>query len=406
MNYQTHTLPNGLRIIHKPDDGPVAYCGLAINAGTRDEETEEQGIAHFIEHMLFKGTNKRKAFHIINRLEDVGGELNAYTTKEETFIYSIVLKEDFERAMELMTDIVFNSTFPKQEMEKEVDVILDEIQSYKDSPSELIYDDFEELIFADSPIGRNILGKEELLKKYTKKDLDSFIKKNYNSSDIVFFSLGNFEFKKLIKYAEKYLGHYPATPRLHVRIEPESYVPKQICTEKETHQTHYMLGARAYGMNHPRRLGLYMLNNILGGPGMNSILNISLRERNGLAYNIDSSYTAYSDTGIFSIYLGCDPKNLKKSKSLIMKELANLRNTPIPEAKLNRYKKQLMGQLAIASQNKESLILSIAKSYLHLDKIDTSEDIRKRLADIDSKMLHEIAQEIFAEENLTSLEYK
>ncbi len=405
MFYESHTLSNGIRLVHKPDDSPVAYCGIIINTGTRDEAENEQGMAHFIEHMLFKGTKKRRASHIINRLEDVGGELNAYTNKEETVVYSIVLKEDFERAMELTADIVFNSVFPENEIEKEVDVILDEIQSYNDSPSELIFDDFEELIFADSPLGRNILGKAELLKNYTRDDILRFIANNYHTDEMVFFSVGNLDFKKLVRWAEKYLGQHPANLRPYKRQAPKPYISQHISTHKDTHQIHLMLGTRAYELDHPDRLGLYLLNNILGGPGMNSLLNLALRERHGLAYNVESSYSAYSDTGLFSIYLGCDPKNKDKSLKLMYNELRQLRETSLPDIKVQKYKKQLMGQLAIASQNKENLSLNIGKSFLRFNKIETNEEVKKRLDAVDAKKLQAIANEIFDEKMMSSLLY-
>ncbi len=405
MFYESHTLSNGIRLVHKPDESPVAYCGIIINTGTRDEAENEQGMAHFIEHMLFKGTKKRRASHIINRLEDVGGELNAYTNKEETVVYSIVLKEDFERAMELTADIVFNSVFPEQEIEKEVEVILDEIQSYNDSPSELIFDDFEEQIFADSPIGRNILGKAELLNNYTRDDIMRFIANNYHTDEMVFFSLGNLDFKKLVRWAEKYLGQHPANLRPYKRQAPKAYTPQQVSTHKDTHQIHLMLGNRAYELEHPDRLGLYLLNNILGGPGMNSLLNLALRERHGLAYNIESNYSAYTDTGIFNIYLGCDPKNKDKSLKLMYNELRQLRETPISDSKLKKYKKQLMGQLAIASQNKENLALNIGKSFLRFNKIESTEEVKKRLEQVDAKKLQAIANDIFDEKMMSGLLY-
>jgi len=405
MLYESHLLPNGIRLVHKPDDSPVAYCGMAINTGSRDEAENEQGMAHFIEHMLFKGTKKRKAWHILNSLENVGGELNAYTSKEETFVYTTVLTEDFERAMELTADIVFNATFPKNEIEKEIDIILDEIQSYKDNPSELIYDEFEELVFANCPIGRNILGEPNLLKNYNKEDADRFIAKNYHSDEMVFFSLGNINFKKIVRWAEKYLACYPASLRPTKRIIPSAYIPKHITSQKDTHQIHVMLGNRAYSLHHPDRLGLYMLNNIVGGPGMNSLLNLSLRERNGLVYSVESGFTAFSDTGILTIYLGSDPKNKEQCLRLVNKELRKLREEKISDIRFAKYKKQLIGQVTISSQNKENLALSMGKSFMHFNRIESIEEIKKRLDEITPKKLQDIANEIFEEKSLTSLIY-
>jgi predicted Zn-dependent peptidase len=305
--------------------------------------------------------------------------------------------------MELTADIVFNSVFPEQEMEKEVDVILDEIQSYNDSPSELIYDDFEELVFANSALGRNILGKPEMLKNYKREDILRFIANNYHTDEMVFFSLGNLDFKKLVRWAEKYFGQYTANLRQTQRKAPELYVPQQVKAGKDTHQIHLMLGNRAYSLDHPDRLGLYLLNNILGGPGMNSLLNLALREKHGLAYNIESSCTSYTDTGLFSIYLGCDPKNKDKSVKLIYNELKQLRENPMLETRVEKYKKQLMGQLAISSQNKENLALSIGKSFLRFNRIESTEEIQKRLEAIDAAKLQAIANEVFDEKMMTSL---
>ena len=407
MFYETHTLSNGIRLIHKPDNSPVSYCGMAINAGTRDEKEDEQGMAHFVEHMLFKGTQKRKAWHIINRLESVGGELNAYTTKEETFVYSTVLKEDFERAMELTADIVFHSIFPNNEMEKEIDIVLDEINSYKDSPSELIYDDFEELLFANYPIGKNILGNEESLQQFTSDKLKSFVSRNYCTTEMVFFSLGNIKFSKIIQWAEKYLGHVPYSSRQQKREKPLIYIPQYAELDKDTFQTHYMLGNRAYDLHEKdERLKLYLLNNILGGPGMNSLLNLALRERNALVYNVESNFTSYSDTGVWNIYFGCDPKNRKRCEKLVFNELNKLKESAISENQLSKCKKQIIGQIAIASENKENLILSIGKSFLHYNKVDTDSEIREQINAISPLDILKTANEIFDAKQLTTLIYE
>ncbi len=407
MTYETYTLANGIRLIHKPDDSPVAYCGIGVNTGTRDEKENEQGMAHFVEHMLFKGTQKRKAWHIINRLESVGGEINAYTTKEETFVYATVLKEDFERAMELTIDIVFHSTFPANELEKEIDIVLDEINSYKDSPSELIYDDFEELLFANYPIGKNILGSEKSLPQFTSNDLKSFVNNNYCTTEMVFFSLGNIKFDKIIHWAEKYLGHIPYSSRLQNRETPLIYTPQHIQTSKDTYQVHYMLGNRAYDLQEKeKRLGLYLLNNILGGPGMNSLLNLALRERNALVYNVESNFTSYSDTGVWNIYFGCDPKNMKRCEKLVFAELDKLNQQKISDYQLQKSKKQLMGQMAISSENKENLILSMGKSYLHYNKVDSDAEIREQINVVSSQNILDIANEIFDKNKFTILVYK
>jgi len=405
MTYQTYTLSNGIRIIHKPDQSPVAYCGMVINTGSRDEAENEQGMAHFIEHMLFKGTEKRRSGHIINRLENVGGELNAYTSKEETVVYAGVLKEYFERAMELVSDIVFHSTFPQKEIDKEIVIILDEIQSYNDSPSELIFDDFEELLFANHPIGHNILGKSELLEKYSTNDAFRFVKKHYRPEEMVFFALGDLDFKQLVRWVEKYLKTENREPKTRMRVSPTYYQPNKKEINKNTHQVHFMMGNRAYDLYHPNRMGMYLLNNILGGPGMNSLLNLSLREKHGLVYNVESSYQPFTDTGMWSIYFGCDPENVNRCEQLVYNELQKLREQLLPENALKKYKLQLVGQMAISSEHKENLALSLGKSFLRYDKIDDLDVIKQMIEAVTAEKLQQIANEIFDMKQLSVLKY-
>lgn len=405
MNYQTHTLPNGLKIIHKPDTSDVTYCGIIINAGSRDENNNELGMAHFIEHMLFKGTAKRRSGHIINRLEHVGGELNAFTSKEETVVYAAVLNEYFDRAMELISDIVLNSTFPQKEIDKEVVIIIDEIQSYNDSPSELIYDDFEEMLFAEHAMGHNILGTPELLQNYKTSDALTFINQHYRPEEMVFFSMGNIDFKQLVRKSEKYLQCKAANTVKPERVAPEVYLPTQKTIQKNTHQVHFMLGNRAYNIHHPKRLGLYLLNNILGGPGMNSLLNLSLREKHGLVYNVESTYQPLTDTGMWTVYFGCDPENASRCEQLVYAELNKLREQKIGENSLKKYKLQLLGQMAISSEHKENLALSIGKSFLRYGKIDDISEIRKRINAITAEDLQQIAIEIFDPQQFTILKY-
>ncbi len=405
MTYQTYTLPNGIRIIHKPDISAVAYCGIVINAGSRDEAETEYGMAHFVEHMLFKGTEKRRSGHIINRLEHVGGELNAYTSKEETVVYAGVLKEYFERAMELISDIVLHSNFPQKEIDKEVVIILDEIQSYNDSPSELIYDDFEELIFDNHSIGHNILGKSELLEKFTTEDALGFVKQHYGPEELVFFALGDLDFKQITRWAHKYLNVGDVAGKTSERIPPTSYKPVRKEINKNTHQVHFMMGNRAYDLNHPDRMGMYLLNNILGGPGMNSLLNLSLREKHGLVYNVESSYQPFTDTGMWSVYFGCDPENAARCEQLILNELQKLREQPLPESALKKYKLQLVGQMAIASENKENMALSLGKSFMRYGKIDDLDVIKQHIEEVTAEKLQAIANEIFDIKQLSVLKY-
>ncbi len=405
MNYQTHTLPNGLRLIFKPDKSAVTYCGIVINTGSRDESDHEQGMAHFIEHMLFKGTEKRRSGHIINRLENVGGELNAFTGKEETVVYATVLNEYTDRAMELLADIVFHSSFPQKEIDKEVVIIIDEISSYNDSPSELIYDDFEELIFKNHSLGHNILGNAEVLKKLTTTDANNFIKHQYRPDEMVFFVLGDLNFNQLIKKTEKYFQIVDNYSSKSERISPDQYQPIQHQVERNTHQVHFMVGNRAYNLYHPQRLGMYLLNNILGGPGMNSMLNLSLREKHGLVYHVESSFQPFSDTGLWSVYFGCDPENENKCKQLMYKQLRKLKEERLSDSILKKYKLQLMGQMAISSENKENLALSLGKSLLRYGKVEDLSVIRQQIEAISSEDLQTIANEVFNFEEFTTLKY-
>lgn len=398
-------LPNGLRLVHMRDRSPVAYCGFAINVGTRDELPEESGMAHFVEHLLFKGTEKRKAYHIVNRLDAVGGELNAYTTKEETFVYATALTTHFERAMELCSDVVFHSVFPQREMDKEVDVVIDEIQSYKDSPSELIFDDFEDMIFSGSSMGRNILGEKKFLKRYKSADVRRFVERNYTTDRILFFSIGNIDFKRVERLAEKYLAGIPASQSQTVRVAPSAYVPQRQYVRKSTCQSHVMIGVRAFDLCDDRRLAFGLVNNILGGPGMNSRLNLLLREKNGMAYTVESVYTPYSDTGIFSIYFGTDEKNREKCTALVMSELERLRTELITPQKLSQLKRQWMGQLTIMQENRENYVLSLARSFLYFDKVESLADIKNQLDEISAVTLRELSDQLFRDEMLSLLVY-
>lgn len=405
MQYLTHTLPNGLRIVHLPVNSPVAYCGFAINAGTRDERKNEFGLAHFVEHMLFKGTEKRKSWHILNRMENVGGELNAYTTKEDTFVYSIFMEEHYDRAFELLTDLVFHSRFPQQEIERERDVILDEINSYKDSPSELIYDEFENLLFNGHALGHNILGNEKSLLSFTPESGHSFMKRYYVPSNMVLFSMGQKNISKIIKMAEKALDGIHLEEPVNGRKTP-AYLPQQHKKiKKDTYQSHILIGGKAYSMYDDKRVVLFLLNNILGGPGMNSRLNISLREKHGLVYNVESNITSYTDTGIATIYFGTDPKNTEKASSLVQKELDRFRENKLSDIQLAAAKKQAIGQLVVASDNKEGIFLGLGKSYLHYNKYETLPEVFKKIENITANEILQIANEVFSPDNLSSLTY-
>jgi predicted Zn-dependent peptidase len=406
MDLLHNTLENGIRLVHLRIPGLVAHCGLIINAGSRDETLPEHGIAHFIEHMLFKGTKKRKAYHILSRLEDVGGELNAYTTKEETAIHASFLKEDYARAIELISDITFNSVFPEKEIEKEKDVVNEEINSYLDNPSELIFDDFEELIFSNQPIGRNILGTPESVKSISQKMIIDFISKNYNTSQMVFCSVGNISDEKIRKLFQTHFS-YIVTGKNDNRInQPWIYKPASVTKEMDTYQNHCIMGNLAYDLKDKRRMGMFLLNNILGGQGLNSRLNLSLREKHGFAYNVESSYNPYYDTGIFSIYFGTDNQYLDKSISIALAELKKLRTTKLGTIQLSKAKNQIKGYLARGYENHESLMLSLGKSLLFFNKIESIDELCKKLDAVTASELLEIANDIFEPSKMSTLIYK
>ena len=404
----TWMMPNGLRIIHEPSDARVAYCGFAIDAGTRDEQEQEQGMAHFVEHLIFKGTRKRKAWHILNRMENVGGDLNAYTNKEETVIYSAFLVEHFSRAFELLADIVFHSTFPQREIEKETEVIIDEIQSYEDNPAELIFDDFEDLIFRGHPLGRNILGRPDLLRTFRSCDAMAFTERYYRPENAVFFVLGNVDFKRVIRLAEKYVGNIkrPALESETSRKVPLPYRPDYVALDKGTNQAHLMIGGRGYDAYDARRTALYLLNNMLGGPGMNSRLNLALRERRGLVYNVESNLTSYTDTGVMSIYFGCDLRDVDTCLHLVHKELRRLRDVRLTDTRLAAAKKQLTGQIAVAGDNFENLALDMGKTFLHYGLYESREEVFARINAVTASQLLEVANEMLDESGLTTLVYR
>lgn len=414
MTPNTHTLSNGVRIIHQASPTDVAYCGIAIDAGTRDELEQEYGMAHFCEHMMFKGTKKRRAWHIINRMETVGGDLNAYTNKEETVVYAAFVKEHFERATELICDVVFNSTFPQSEMEKEAEVIIDEIECYNDSPAELIFDRFENLIFHNHPLGHDILGDAERIRQYTTEDAVRFTKRLYRPDKMVFFVYGNIDFKKIVRTAEKHFSISAEPPtdngttieKAVEDIATETVPTPHLTIEhRSTHQAHVMIGCRAFPSKDKKRIALYFLNNIIGGPGMNSRLNIALREHHGLVYNVESSLTNYTDTGTFAIYFGCDPKDVDRCKKIVRKELNLLMDKPMSERQIKAYIKQISGQIRVACDNRESYALDMAKSYLHYNKFEGIEDTISLLEELTPQFIQEVAAEVFREDNLTTIEF-
>ena len=418
--YNTHTLGNGLRIIHLPSPSQVVYCGYQIAAGTRNEEAGEEGMAHFCEHMTFKGTAKRNALQIINSLEQLGGDLNAFTNKEDTTFYAAISKEHFAKAVDVLTDIVFNSQYPQNEIDKEVEVICDEIESYNDSPAELIYDEFENIIFEGHPLGHNILGKTEQLRTYTTEDALRFTRRHYRPDNAIFFAYGDVDFKRLINSLEfKVYSLEMITPSAikpkHSSLNPQrsslnpqhsSQNSQLITKDIGSHQSHVMLGTRAYDIHHPLRIPLYLLNNILGGPGMNARLNLALRERYGLVYTVESTMVSYSDTGVWSVYFGCDAHDVRKCLRLIRRELDKIMQKPLSASQLRNAKRQLKGQIAIACDNHEQFALDFGKSFLHYGWERDITHLYESIDKVTAKDIQKVANELFATERLTTLIFK
>ena len=462
MKYNTYTLDNGLRIIHLPSDSKVVYCGYQINAGTRDEEPGEEGLAHFCEHVTFKGTERRKAWHILNCLESVGGDLNAYTNKEGTVYYSAILKEHIARAVDLLSDIVFHSVYPQAEIDKEVEVICDEIESYNDSPAELIYDEFENILFKGSSLGHNILGTAEQVRSFTTEDALRFTRKLYRPDNAIFFAYGDIDFKKLVKLVGRALADDDsgklAEEDCHANfsgdtgfagardseitqmsqapqmtqisgdensitteksvssvksVGPKNYpsvgekiAGQTIVMQKNTHQAHVMIGTRAYDVNDDRRMPLYLLNNILGGPGMNAKLNLALREHNGLVYTVESTMVAYGDTGTWSIYFGCDEHDIKRCLRLVRKELDRMMEKPLSDSQLKAAKKQIKGQIGVACDNRENFALDFGKSFLHYGWEKNVDCLYEQVEAITSQQIQDVARELFDKDRLITLIFK
>ena len=432
MKYNTYTLDNGLRIIHLPSDSKVVYCGYQINAGTRNEEPGEEGLAHFCEHVTFKGTERRKAWHILNCLESVGGDLNAYTNKEGTVYYSAILKEHIARAVDLLTDIVFHSVYPQAEIDKEVEVICDEIESYNDSPAELIYDEFENIIFKGSPLGHNILGTAEQVRSFKTEDALRFTRKLYRPDNAIFFAYGDIDFKKLVRLLkksflseerrvkseettfgdrrERQFNSPEAQAQFNIQHSTfntqHSFEGQTIVMQKNTHQAHVMIGTRAYDVNDDRRMPLYLLNNMLGGPGMNAKLNLALREHNGLVYTVESTMVAYGETGVWSIYFGCDEHDVKRCLRLVRKELDKFMQKPLSDAQLKAAKKQIKGQIGVACDNRENFALDFGKSFLHYGWEKNVDRLYEQVDEITAEQIQAVAKELFDKDRLTTLIFR
>ncbi|MFC0183922.1 Predicted Zn-dependent peptidase [Pseudarcicella hirudinis] len=403
---QIYTLPNGIRIVHRQVlHTQISHIGLMLDMGSRDEKPHQQGLAHFWEHMAFKGTSKRSSLNIINRLEVVGGELNAYTTKEKICFHASMLTPHYERGLELLADITFNSIFPDKQLDKERGVILEEMSMYYDSPEDAIQDDFDEIVFADHQLGRNILGNQDSVKNFKREDLFAFIDENLDTERIIFSSIGKMSFKEVIKLAEKYFKDIPHKKSDLKRVAPTLYLPQNVKVNRGITQAHVAIGRPAYSLIHEKRLPFFMLTNLLGGPGMNSRLNLSVREKYGLVYSIDAGYTPYIDTGFLGIYFGTEPKQLNKALSLIMKELKILRETALTTTQLHNTKEQLMGQLAMSEEGNMSFMLMMAKSLLDINRIDSLESIFSQISAVSADQLKDLANEMFIEDQLSTLTF-
>ncbi len=402
--FTTYNLPNGIRCIHRQTRGPVAHCALVIGAGTRDEHPDEYGLAHFTEHALFKGTTRRKAWQVNCRLENLGGELNAFTTKEDTTVHATVLRGDFRKAVELLADVVFCSTFPDRELEREKEVIYDEINTYKDAPAELIYDLFEDLLFEGSELGHNILGRKAALKGYNGDSIRRFTQRTYTTDQIVFSSIGNFSAHTAEQVARRYLGDIPTRNRSYERSKTGLYTPFNRTLTKHTHQTHCIVGTRAFDLTDDNRMVLALLINLLGGPSANSLLNIELRERHGLTYNIEANYTPYSDTGVVAICFSSDHTHTERCVELIEQTLHRLASEPLSSRRLSMAKRQFIAQLAIAGEQNESYMLSAGKSLLVHDGIDTMEELYAKIRSFTAADLMAVAEQTFG--SLSRLTFK
>ncbi|MDQ1148449.1 M16 family metallopeptidase [Sphingobacterium zeae] len=405
MEYEIIRLSNGIRVVFQYQNLPVTHVCMVINAGSRDESAGKYGVAHFIEHLLFKRTERRSTQQIINHLESVGGDLNAYTTKEYTCVHASILQPYLNRALDLFEDIFFHSTFPDLEMEKEKSVIVDEMASYLDSPEESIVDDFEDLVFQGSGLGHNILGLEDQLLALQKADIVDFMRTNYDTNEMVIGITGNYTLKEVERLLHKVFGTVPANTIERMRNDVRPLIQQHVTVGKPINQVHYMLGSLAYSYRDERKTGLLLLNNMLGGMGMGSILNLSIREKYGIAYTIESNYTIFSDTGLFSIYLGTDEEKVEKAKRLVFKELAKLSEQPLSETAVKRAKQKFIGQIALTEENRMSMIISAAKNVMDYDRVILLDEIIEKIQDLTSKQLLGIAQDVFDPKKMLSLSF-
>ncbi len=407
MKYNIATLDNGLRIIHLPNTSKIAYCGYQIKAGTRNEKPGDEGLAHFCEHVTFKGTQTHTSTAIINKLESVGGDLNAFTNKEDTVFYSAIPVEHFAKAVDVLSDIVFYSIFPQEEIDKEVEVICDEIESYNDSPAELIYDEFENLVFKGHPLGHNILGSADRVRSFATADAMRFTQQYYRPDNAIFFVYGNIDFKRLVKTLEKLTPKQQQESLVdEAQMVANGKLPELTILNHDTHQAHVMIGNRAYSATHPLRIPLYLLNNMLGGPGMNARLNVILRERRGLVYSVESSMVCYGDTGLWAVYFGCDPHDVNRCVRLVKGEFKRLMEKPLSEKTLAAAKKQIKGQLAVACDNNENFAIDFGKSFLHFGDEKDIEKLYQKIDAVTAEQIQQVAKEIFDKDSLATLVIK
>jgi len=400
MEYNVHTLPNGIRLLHVPSASTISHACIIVNTGSRDEPEGKAGLAHFIEHLIFKRTEKRSTNQILNRLESVGADLNAYTTKEYTCVHASFLNPYLARTLDLFNDIIFHSTFPEEEMDKEKSVILDEIASYLDQPEEAINDDFEDMLFAGNALGNNILGTTDSVSNFTREDVVNFRKANYRTNEIVIAVLGNYSFNSFVKKGTKYFADVEEnTPSLN-RVKPDILSPNSTNIYKPIMQSHCILGRQTYSTHDKNKPGLMLLNNYFGGNGMSSVLNLQIREKYGIAYTIESNFSPLSDTGIFSIYFGTDKDKHQKALSLIFKEMKKLQDNPLNELQLQKAKNKFIGQIALSEENRIGLIISMAKSLIDHNKIDSLEQVFEKINKVTTKEIAQIADEVLAPEQL------
>ena len=399
-------LKNGIKIIHRHRAGELSHLALMVNAGMRDEREDENGLAHFIEHLVFKGTKRRKAYHILSCLENVGGDLNAFTTKEETCIHASFLKEHIDKAMDLFAEVVFNSTFPDNEVEKEKEVILDEINSYRDTPADEIFDEFENLIYRGHQLGRNILGTIDLVSGYTRRDIVRFRDRHYAPDRMVLACIGNISFDRFLKLANRYFADYQGDAVPFERVQFVAGKPATRIEDRTSHLTHVIMGGLAYRYNDERKLKMILLNNILGGPGMNTRLNLNIREKYGFAYTIESQYNAYSDIGNYTIYMGVDPRSQERSIELVYKELNKLMTQKLGTLQLSNAKKQLIGQVALSNESGMNDLLSIVRAGFFEEHIETLSETIAKLEKITSDDLLEIANDVFDRDKVSLLIFK